>query len=152
MVAGGGGGGRTGFRVRVSRFPYYVLRPPVLLCPFASRLPPFIVLLLSSGLSRLIKALALSRIKNCVEKWTTLHSLARSLKWHSFEPSLYLEAKSAVIWDEQSCRPSSQEGLPWTDFSLPQRKIPRPTNLVFDDIWPEWPWIASFASLPDTEV
>ena len=31
--------------VRVSHFPYHVLPPPVVLCPFASRLPPFIVLL-----------------------------------------------------------------------------------------------------------
>ena len=44
-----GGGGWMGQGVRVSRFPYHVLPPPVLLCPFASRLPPFIVLLLSSG-------------------------------------------------------------------------------------------------------
>ena len=40
-------GGDRGFRV--SPFPYHVLQPPILLCPFASRLPPFIVLLLSSG-------------------------------------------------------------------------------------------------------
>ena len=41
------GGGDRG--VRVSRFPYHVLPPPVLLSPFASRLPPLIVLLPSSG-------------------------------------------------------------------------------------------------------
>ena len=45
-LLGGGGGGQWG---RVSRFPYHVLPPPVLLSPFASRLPPFIVLLPSSG-------------------------------------------------------------------------------------------------------
>ena len=36
-------GGDRGFRV--SRSLYHVLPPPVVLCPFASRLPPFIVLL-----------------------------------------------------------------------------------------------------------
>ena len=41
------GGGERG--VRVSHFPYHVLPPPVLLSPFASRLPPLIVLLPSSG-------------------------------------------------------------------------------------------------------
>ena len=40
-------GGDRGFRV--SRSLYHVLPPPVVLCPFASRLPPLIVLLLSSG-------------------------------------------------------------------------------------------------------
>ena len=35
--------------VRVFRFPYHVLPPPVVSCPFASRLSPFIVLLLSSA-------------------------------------------------------------------------------------------------------
>ena len=145
MVAGGGGHG-----VQSQSLPLPVLRSPTsrTFVPLCFPTPTLHCVAL---VFRFIKV-NLSKIKNCVEKWTTLHSLARSLKWHSFEPSLYLEAKSAVIWDEQSCRPSSQEGLPWTDFSLPQRKIPRPTNLVFDDIWPEWPWIASFASLPDTEV
>ena len=41
------GGGERG--VIVSRFPYHFLPPPVLLSSFASRLPPFIVLLPSSG-------------------------------------------------------------------------------------------------------
>ena len=41
------GGGDRG--VIVSRFPYHVLPPPVLLSSFASRLPPLIVLLPSSG-------------------------------------------------------------------------------------------------------
>ena len=34
---------------RVFRFPYHVLPPPVLLCPFTSRLPPFIVSLQCSA-------------------------------------------------------------------------------------------------------
>ena len=41
------GGGDRG--VIVSHFPYHVLPPPVLLSSFASRLPPLIVLLPSSG-------------------------------------------------------------------------------------------------------
>ena len=73
------------------------------------------------------------------------HSPARSLKRHSFEASLHHEVKSLVIWDVQSYGASSQEGLPWTEFSLPHRKILRPVNIVFDDICPEWPWIAFFA-------
>ena len=40
----GGGGGKKGAS-ESPRFPYHVLPPPVVLCPFASRLPPFIVLL-----------------------------------------------------------------------------------------------------------
>ena len=90
-------------------------------------------------------ALALSKIKNCVETWTTPHSSAHPLEQHCFETSLHHEANSSVIWDVQSYGASSQEGLPQTDFSWPQRKIPRPINIVFDDIWPEWPWIALFA-------
>ena len=90
-------------------------------------------------------ALALSKIKNCVETWTTPHSSAHPLEQHCFETSLHHEAKSSVIWDVQSNGASSQEGLPWTDFSWPQRKILRPINIVFDDILPKWPWIAFFA-------
>ena len=39
-------------------------------------------------------ALALSKIKNCVVNRTTPHFPARSLKWHSFDPSLHHAAKS----------------------------------------------------------
>ena len=49
---GGEGGGAGEQGVRVSRFPYHVLSPPVLLCHFASQLLPFIVLLPSSSYSR----------------------------------------------------------------------------------------------------
>ena len=79
-------------------------------------------------------ALALFKIKNCVLKWTTPHSPARSLERHSLETSLHYEAKSSVIWNVQSYGASSQEGLSWTDFSWPQRKILRLINIVFDDI------------------
>ena len=37
LVCGGDGGGQS------LPLPYHILLPPVLLCPFASRLPPFIV-------------------------------------------------------------------------------------------------------------
>ena len=82
--------------------------------------------------------------KNCVGKGTIPHSLARSLKaaflWNKFASW----GKSSVIWDVQSYGASSQEGLSWTNFSLPHQKILRPINLVFDDNWPEWPWIVFF--------
>ena len=89
-------------------------------------------------------ALALSKIKNCLETWTTPHSPAHPMERHSSETNLHHDAKSSVIWDVQSSGASSQEGLLWTDFSWPRRKILRPINIVFDDIWPEWPWIAFF--------
>mgnify|MGYP007020684598 CR=1 FL=1 len=74
-----------------------------------------------------------------------MHSPARSLKRHSFETSLHHEGKSSVIWNVQSYGASSQEGLPCTDISFPHWKILEPIKIDFDDIWPEWPWIAFFA-------
>ena len=73
-----------------------------------------------------------SEIKNCVVNRTTPHSPARSLKRHSFDTSLHHAAKSSVFCELQSYGASSQEGLPWTDFSPPHPKIPRPIRMVFD--------------------
>ena len=128
--------------VTISCFPYPVLPPP------ASRLPPpasrpllcfsryhvnhavWLPILIGS-------ALALSKIKNCVVNQTTSHSPARSLKRHSFNTSLHHAAKSSVFCELQSTGASSQEGLPWTDFSPPHRKIQRQIKMVFDDILPD---------------
>ena len=82
-------------------------------------------------------ALALSKIKNCVVNRTTSHSPARSLKRHSFNTSLHHAAKSSVFCELQSTGASSQEGLPWTDFSPPHQKIQRQIKMVFDDILPD---------------
>ena len=76
--------------------------------------------------------MALYKIKNCVVNRTTPHSPARSLKRHSFDISLHHAAKSSVFCELQSYGASSEEGLPWTDFSPPHSKIPRPIRMVFD--------------------
>ena len=126
--------------VRISHFPYSVLPPPVLFCPFVSRLPPFIVFLPLSCKSRCLTSYSNRegvlwpsvRNKNCVVSRTTPHSPARSLKRHSFDTSLHHAAKSSVFCELQLYGASSQEGLPWTDFSPPHPKIPRPIRMVFD--------------------
>ena len=132
-MGGGGGGGQGGHNLPL---PYPVLPPPVPLCPLVSRLPPFIVLLPLSCKSRCLtlysnrecfgQLASLSKIKNCVVNRTTLHSPARSLKRHFFDPSLHQVVKSIVFCELQSNGANSQEGLPWTDFSPPHRKAPRP--------------------------
>ena len=112
-----------------------VLPPPVPFCPFVSWLPPFIVFLLLPCKSRCLtpypnrecfgQLASLSKIKNCVVIQATPHSPVQSLKRHSFETSLHHVAKSSVFCELQSYRPNSWEGLPWTDFSPPHRKVPR---------------------------
>ena len=42
----------------------------------------------------------------------------------------------SVLWTTVVRSELPREGLPWTDFSPPHRKIPRPIKMVFDDIWP----------------
>ena len=79
-------------------------------------------------------------VANCKVNHSALS--AHSPKRHSFETSLHHGAKSSAIWDVHSYGASSQEGLPWTDFSLPHRKILRLINIVFVEIKPRWPWIA----------
>ena len=130
--------------VTISRFPYPVLPPPVLFRPFVSWLPPFIVFLPLSCKSRCLTPYSnregfcfVQNKKNCVVNRTSSHSPARSLKRHSFDTSLHHAAKSSVFCELQSYGASSQEGLPWTDFSPPNRKIPRPIKMVFDDILPD---------------
>ena len=134
-----GGRGRGG-GVTISHFPYPVIPPPVLFCPFVSRLPPFIVFLplpcksccLTSYSKREGVLWPSLRNKNCVVSRTTPHSPARSLKRHSFDTSLHHAAKSSAFCELKSYGASSQEGLPWTDFSPPHPKIPRPIRMVFD--------------------
>ena len=82
-------------------------------------------------------ALTLSKIKKCVVNRTTPHSPAQSMKQHAFDTSLHYAAKSSVFCELQLYRVSSQEGLPWMDFSPPHWKILRPIKMVFDDIWPD---------------
>ena len=109
--------------------PVPVFPPPVLFCPFVSRLPPFIVFLLLSCKSRCLtpysnrECFGLSKMKNGVVNQTTSHSPARSLKRHSFHTTLHHAAKSSVFCELELYGASSQEGLPWKDFSPPHRRI-----------------------------
>ena len=119
---GGGGPGGHNLPLTVPRFP-----PPVFFCPFVSRFPPFIVFLplpcKSRGLTPCSNrdCFGFVQKKNCFVNRTTSHSTARSLKRHSFDTSLHHAAKSSVFCELQSYGASSQEGLPWTDFSPPHR-------------------------------
>ena len=122
--------------VTISHFPYAVLPPPVLFYPFVSRLPPFIVFLPLSCKSHCLTSYSNRegvlwpsvRNKNCVVSRTTPHSPARSLKRHSFDTSLHHAAKSSVFCELQSYGASSQEGLPWTDFSPPPKNTETDQN------------------------
>ena len=104
-------------------------RTLVLFCPFVSRLPPFIVFLLLSCKSRCLtpysnmECFGLSKMKIAVVNRTTSHSPARSLKRHSFDTTLHHAAKSSVFCELELYGASSQEGLPWKDFSPPHRRI-----------------------------
>ena len=99
--------------------PVPVFPPPVLFCPFVSRLPPFIVFLLLSCKSRCLtpysnrECFGLSKMKNGVVNQTTSHSPARSLKRHSFDTTLHHTAKSSMFCEQESYGSSSQEGLPY---------------------------------------
>ena len=129
----GGEGNRGGVRTPISRLPYFfVLLSPdsrPLLC--FSRYHVNHAVWLRILIGRECFGLQ-SEIKNCVVNRTTPHSPARSLKGHSFDTSLHHAAKSSVFCELQSYGASSQEGLPWTDFSPPHLKIPRPIRMVFD--------------------
>ena len=114
----------------MSRFSYPVFPPPVLFCPFVSRLPPFIVFLLLSCKSRCLTPYFNSECfglvqnkKNGVINRTTSHSPARSLKRHSFDTTLHHAAKSLMFCELESYGASFQEGLPWKNFSPPHRRI-----------------------------
>ena len=133
---GGGGGGR-GRGVTISRFPYPVLPPPVRFCPFVSRLPPFIVFLPLSCNSRCLTpysesnregfGLVQNRKLCCKSNHSALSSaiIEAAFLRHKFTPC-------GKIFITVFC--DSQEGLPWTDFSPPNRKILRPIKMVFDNI------------------
>ena len=80
-------------------------------------------------------ALALSKIKKKIalksEPLLTLRALTEAeFLWNKFAP----RGKIFSNLDVHSYGASSQEGLPWTDFSLPHRKILRLINIVFDEI------------------
>ena len=102
-LLGGGGGG-----VRVSRFPYHVLPPPLLLSSFASRLPPFIVLLPSSGEWRGSE----TRVNfQTVPKLNILvHFLNRyEIAWHMCQVACYLMTSDVI---ELKGFPNSPEVIP----------------------------------------
>ena len=107
--------------VTISRFLYPVLPPPIPFCPFVSWVPPFIVFLPLS-------------CKSCC---LTPYSNRESLSVPNKKLCLHHVAKSSVFCELQSYRASSQEGLPWRDFSPPHRKIQRPIKMVFNNIWPD---------------
>ena len=103
--------------VTISHFPYPVLPPPILFCPFVSRFPPFIVFLPLSCKSRCLtpcskrecfgQLASLSKIKNGVVNRASPHPPTWSLKWHSFDTSLHHAAKPSVFCELQSYRASS---------------------------------------------
>ena len=126
--------------VTISCFPYPVLPPPVPFCPFVSQLPPLIVFLPLSCKSRCLTpyfnrecfGLVQNKKLCCKSNHFALSSAvieAAFLQHHA--------AKSSVFCELQSYGASSQEGLPWTDFSPPHCKIQRQIKMVFDDILPD---------------
>ena len=108
------GGGERGDRV--SHFPCHVLPPPVLLSSFASRLPPLIVLLPSSGEWRGSE----TRVNfQTVPKLNILvHSLNRyEMAWHICQVPCYLVTSEVI---EFKGFPNSQEVML---FFQPESKI-----------------------------
>ena len=118
--------------VTISRFPYPVLPPPVRFCPFVSRLPPFIVFLLLSCKSRCLIPYSDSN-RECFGLVQNRKLCSKSnhfaLSSAIIDTSLHHVAKFSL-----QCFVNSQEGLLWTDFSPPNRKILRPIKMVFDNI------------------
>ena len=97
------GGGDRG--VIVSHFPYHVLPPPVLLSPFASRLPPFIVLLPSSGEWRGSETQV--NFQTVPKLNILVHSLNRyEMAWHICQVPCYLMTSEVI---EFKGFPNSQE-------------------------------------------
>ena len=133
------GGGDRG--VTISRFPLPVLPPPVFfflsLC-----LPTFIVFLPLSCKSRCLTpysnrecfGLVQNKKLCCKSNYFALSSaiIEAAFLRHKFTPR-----SRSVFCGLQLYGGSSQEGLPWTDFSPPHRKIPRPIKMVFEDILPD---------------
>ena len=117
-----GGSQSLASRTPFSRLPYFFValspdsRP--LLCFSCYHVNHAVWLPILTG-----SALALSKIKNGVVNRTTSHSPARSLKRHSFDTTLHHAAKSSVFCELELYGASSQEGLPWKDFSPPHRRI-----------------------------
>ena len=121
----GGGGGQGGHNL-----PLPVPRSPAsyFFCPFVSWLPSFIVILQLSFKSRCLtpyserecfgQLASLSKIKNYVVNWATLHPPTWSLKWHSFDTSLHHTAKPSVFCELQSYGSSSQPHQENTGLAL----------------------------------
>ena len=99
-------GGERG--VRVSHFPYHVLPPPVLLSSFASRLPPFIVLLPSSGEWRGSETQV--NFQTVPKLNILVHSLNRyEMAWHMCQVPCYLMTSDVI---EFKGFPNSPEVMP----------------------------------------
>ena len=135
----GGGGGR-GRGVAIYRFPLPVLPPPVLFCPFVSRLPPFIVFLplscKSSCLTPYSNRECFGLVKNkklcCKSNHFALSSaiIEAAFLRHNFTPrsKIFSVLWTRVVRSELPGRSSMEGFFPTTP------KNPRPIKMVFDDI------------------
>ena len=124
----------------MSRFSYPVFPPPVLFCPFVSRLPPFVVFLLLSCKSRCLTPYfnreCFGPVQN--KKWCyksnhfALSSavIEAAFLRHKFTPrsKIFNVLWTRVVRSELLGR-SSMEG-----FFATTPKNPRPIKMVFDDI------------------
>ena len=112
----------------ISRFPYPVLPPPVLFCPLCLPLSCK-SRCLTPYPNRECFGLVQNKKLCCKSNHFALSSaiIETAFLRHKFD------LKSSVFCELQSYGASSQEGLPWTDFSPPHRKMPRPIKMVFND-------------------
>ena len=103
----GGTGGVT-----ISRFLYPVLPPPVPICPFVSRLPPFIVFLplsckwccLTPYSDSIRSALVLFKIKNCVvKKCVVIPTLRRTSTLALLWQRLYRTSEAPILLQYTFC-------------------------------------------------
>ena len=82
------------------------------------------------------RALVLSEISKKMRCKSNHSSLSRVIIEAAFLRHKFTPRGKSVLWTTVVRSELPRECLPWTDFSPPQRKTPRPTKMVFDDIWP----------------